>query len=788
MWRPGAKLLHPFNPELGIGVVRAVEGRFLEVYFPTVDRELRMAAEGGGLSPLVMPAGARARIESSGEEVRIEAPEGTGYRLADGRLVDDADLWPLDAAETPIDRLARLDPDPLGSFRNRVQGMLLQELREAGGLGSFLGGRIDLFPHQLHTALAAVRADPVRWLLADEVGLGKTIEACLILQALVRTGRAERALVIAPGTLVVQWLGELYRKFHQVFVLLDHERIESVARDYGAEVNPFEAHPFGVIDQQLLGSDRRLLRLAREARLELVVVDEAHGLAGGPFKEELSPLVHEARHALLLTATPLQADRRGFFGLLSLLHPKAFASFEAFERAVQGGEAVVPCTSAVRRSDLGGLPPRVAVPVDLAALDGDADDVGLDPRARWLAEHVRGWLERREKVLVFVRDPGELERLQRFLETATRTHMCVFHERSSVAARDIEVARFRDTTAPVLLCSDACAEGRNFQFCDRMVHYDLPSDPVTLEQRIGRLDRIGRRQPVEIVYFRCAGSQPDVARLYERLDLFTRPSAGLDAALAGVRDAVERARGEGLALDEDGLAAAVEGAHEQSPRDLPRVFYPDAYDASQAEAILARVPPELEDRTREFCLGGAEDLGLTLVEKGGAARYFVELGSRLKVEGLPGVPDAARYLGTFDRREAVRQDEIEFFANGHPLVEGLLLELEDGPRGRAALFETDAPGVNGTGLLCIYRGPLASEFVVVDQKGVLRPEWRDPLLESLGRARSLQLRGELPAEEFASFVRSLAQVAETAVAAREGARLSAAAVFRATPAGADARR
>ena len=774
MWRPGSKLLHPFNPELGVGRVLELEGRFLLVYFPEAERELRMAAEGSGLTRLILAPGARACIEETGEEVEIAGADGHFYRLSDGRTVDDAALWPLDTSDSPLDRLAGLRLDAPESFANRIAGARLQQLREAGGLGSFLGGRIQLFPHQLHTALAAVRADPVRWLLADEVGLGKTIEACLILSALVRTGRAERALVIAPGTLVVQWLGELYRKFHQVFVLLDRERIESVASDFGPELNPFEAHPFSVIAQELLASDQHLLRRAEDAGLDLVVVDEAHRVAGGPEGLALAPLVRGARHALLLTATPLQADRTGFYQLLSLLHPKRFASFEAFERSVERGDAALPCTSAVRREDLGGLPPRVPAPADVGPLAADRNNPRADPRAQWLAERAPGWLERREKVLVFVHDPAELERLHRFLESATRTHVCVFQEHSSVAARDIEVARFRDTNAPLLLCSEVGAEGRNFQFCERMVHLDLPSDPVALEQRIGRLDRIGREKPVEIVYFRCAGATPDVARLYERLDLFSRPSAGLDTALAGVRTAVETALAASQPLDIEGLAAAVEQARTRALRDLPRTFYPDAYDAGQADDVLARVPADLESSTQEFCVGAARDLGLDVIEKGGNARYFIELGARLTVEGLPGVPDGARYLGTFDRREAVRQDEIEFFASGHPLVEGLLLELEDGPRGRAALLELDAGPIDGPGLVCLYREQGASTLVVVDAEGKLRPEWHEALVENLAGASAAPPPDVARRDAFSARVRELAAVAERS---SPGGRLSAVALF-----------
>jgi ATP-dependent helicase HepA len=779
MWRPGSKLTHPFNPELGVGLVRAVEDRFLSVYFPRVEREMTLAAEGSGLERLVLRVGELARVVSSGEVVVISEVLDHAYRLDDGRQIDDADLWPIDRGDSPVDKLAEMRVDPLRSFRNRLSGLDLLELREAGGLGSFLGGRIELFPHQLYTALQAVERDPVRWLLADEVGLGKTIEACLILSALLRTGRASRALIVAPDTLTVQWLGELYRKFHQIFVLLDRERIEAVASDFGPEVNPFDVHPFGVIDIAMLSGDPALLKLALAVDLDLVVVDEAHRLSDPATGAKLAPLVSAARHALLLTATPLQADREGFYRLISQLHPDIYTDFEAFERAVDAGEAVVPCTSAVRRDQMGGLPPRVAAPVDLGPL---THDVSTDPRARWIADQVRDWLSKREKALIFVHDLETLLELKDFLEKATQTHITVFHEDLSAGARDIEVARFRETNAPVLLCSEAGSEGRNFQFCERMIHYDLPWDPVVLEQRIGRLDRIGRTRPVEIVYFRSEGARPDIPHLYERLDLFERPAAGLDAALAGIEAAIATAVENDSDLDTAQLLDDLEESRHGSARATPRVFYSDAYDPSKDESILGRVPDDLEEKTRKYSLGAARDLGLRVVDKVGVARFYLEFGRNTNVDSLPGVPEEARYLGTFDRGEALRQDEIDFFASGHPLVEGLLLELEDGARGRATLFDLEAdaladcdPAIEGGGLFCVYKDGASWSTLVVDVDGTLRPDWGPVVLDALPGAKRLKVpQGGAP-PGWSEAIRDLYAVVE---ASEPAGKLTAAAFFR----------
>src|SRR5262245_47949664 len=237
-WKSGDRIAHRFNPDLGGGEVTAVEGRTLLARFPLTGTTLRLAAETDALEAMPLRAALRARLLPEGEAVVLleELPAG-GWRLADGREAPVEALWPAPAAGSPLVRLGEGEVDPLADWAVRLDALHLRSLRRAGGLGSFLGGRIRLFPHQLHVAMTATASDPVRWLLADEVGLGKTVEACLILNHLVHARRAERILVIAPDTLAIQWLGELWRKHHQVFALIDTARLADVARDLGPEFN-----------------------------------------------------------------------------------------------------------------------------------------------------------------------------------------------------------------------------------------------------------------------------------------------------------------------------------------------------------------------------------------------------------------------------------------------------------------------------------------------------------------------------------------------------------------------
>ena len=290
-WAVGDYLTHRFNPELGIGRVTALEGRTMVVEFAD---------------------GSRLRLALTTDALR---------RAASPEAASQGTLW---------DRLAAGDVDDPRDWLIRLDILRLLATREAeGSLGSFLGGRVRLFPHQLYVAERATAQSPVRWLLADEVGLGKTIEACLILNRLVHTaaaaGDALRCVIVAPEALTVQWLGELWRKYHQVFTLLDSARLGDVAKDFGQDFNPFDVHRRVVIALETLVERPELTTHAVKAGIDLLVVDEAQhlrrkpGHPGEPGYRAIAPIAALERNVLLLSATPLQDDVHGFLRLLQLL-------------------------------------------------------------------------------------------------------------------------------------------------------------------------------------------------------------------------------------------------------------------------------------------------------------------------------------------------------------------------------------------------------------------------------------------------------------------------------------
>jgi ATP-dependent helicase HepA len=747
-WSVGDHLTHRFNPDLGTGRVTAIEGRVLVVHFPDPAVTLRLAATSDAL-------------------VRdTEQPRARDRSL--------------------LDRMAAGDIDETEDFLTRLDILHLLATREAGGLGSFLGGRVRLFPHQLHVAERATTRMPVRWLLADEVGLGKTIEAALIMNRLLHTQTIDRCLVIAPEALTVQWLGELWRKYHQIFTLLDAPRLADVARDFGAGFNPFDVHRRAVVGLEALVARPELAGQAVAAGIDLLVVDEAHrlrrppGHPGEPDYRAVAPIAALGRHVLLLTATPIEDDAQGFFRLLQLLRPEAFPEGTDVEMRLASGEPLPPCTSSTRRVDIGGLPPRAPIAVDVSAdavtalasaLQGDgrrdpvarrravdrvrralASGTALkavlgpeetqlrqqaeamdrsDARLEWLLTHARRWRRAGQKTLVFATHRETLEMLRDALSARAQLASGVFHEELSAARRDTEVARFRSEDGPsILVSTEAGGEGRNFEFCHRLVLYDLPWKPSTVEQRIGRLDRIGRRIPVEIIYFRPAsGIGADVARLFERLGIFREPIAGVEPQLGHVEPALEE-----LALQPDAslseaqieqLIADAQAARTRIHEAAYQQLHHDPYRAALGPSILARVPPDLDALMEQVVVNAAARLGFRVEPVRGRRAYAIEFGNEALIDSLPGVSGGSSFVGSFDREYAVEDETIDFFASGHALVEGLLAHFDEDPKGRVARLELQHPDQPGAGLILLYKDGPQFDVVAFDWEGRARPAWAE---------------------------------------------------------------
>jgi ATP-dependent helicase HepA len=241
------------------------------------------------------------------------------------------------------------------------------------------------------------------------------------------------------------------------------------------------------------------------------------------------------------------------------------------------------------------------------------------------------------------------------------------------------------------------------------------------------------------VYFRPPrGIGADAVRLFETLGLFREPLAGVEPELARVDGTLTAVAGDPDAtLSAEASAALVGDVHAARTRIREAAYqqlHRNPYRAAMAADLMARVPPHLDALTQDVVVTACARLGFTVEHTRGRRVFAIELGSDALVDSLPGVRSGSTYVGSFDREEAVEDETLDFFASGHPLVEGILAHYEDGVFGRVAHLELagDAPG---EGLAAIYKDGPDFEVVAFDAKGRTRADWAAALRQRPAPAR-----------------------------------------------------
>lgn len=834
----GMKVRYLPQAEWGVGHLVAVdaEGK-AEILFPArAGGPVTVSTKGGTVVPHQLTVGDSIR-DAKGRAGFItgEEPGGRGLRrytlkYEDG-TEDELPESEVRATAPRPDLISTLREGRVGdarSFLLRRQALVLDDERRCDALGALFASRVMVKPHQVGVVQRVLSARRPRFVLADEVGLGKTIEAGMIFSALRLAGLARRVLVVSPSHLTVQWLAELFHKFNQLFTLMDGDRYVSSMKER-PEISPWARFDKVVTSLELLaGSEEDRKETGDPAAYwDLVIIDEAHHLKGEKAYEAAQALANNSWGLLLLTATPMQLDPAEYHDLLTLIDPGTAPTLEGFEsrlarqeelseavRALlEGGNAAATAKKlsarfpgdetlkrlkdrdAVlehlaetyslsdhlirnRRAVVGGFAARKLVrhPVQPSAKELEARATAVDALAgaQLKGAALSGILRRMEssaaafhaavlgskalaprlmdltlpardskyeaflkvlkgiwaqepgaKVLVFTESRDTLELLQKELGRDAIVALG-YHGELALLERDRQVARFRDPEGPkVLICTEVGGEGRNFQFAHHLVNYDLPWSPSTMEQRIGRLDRIGQLHPVQIHVFDSQGtlSAEVLAILADAVGVFGETVGGLDAVLEEVEPRLtelallspeeRRAYRETLAARVQEARASVQRAYdplldlrsfdrgavaelvrrakirmgmEEEPEEDAEEEEADGEDAETIDDGLQAISRDLDERLEESVteLAARVGLGVDTEEQVDAFQCAFHFGHALNVEALPGIDiqEEKTVLGTFWRDTAVDQEEIEYFATGHPIVESLFGFLRDGPYGR----------------------------------------------------------------------------------------------------------
>ncbi|QIM66904.1 RNA polymerase-binding ATPase [Mannheimia granulomatis] len=347
MFVVGQRWLSESENNLGLGIVKAVDNRTVTLHFPAAEEERVYAISVAPLARVQFQVGDRITSLDGWQLEVSDVVENQGAVIYLGKRVDNNEEAVLPemlldhkiSFSKPQDRLFSAQIDRSDRFALRFRALEHQQAQYQSPLRGLRGIRASLIPHQLHIAKEVGQRLSPRVLLADEVGLGKTIEAGMILQQQLFSGRAERVLVLVPESLQHQWLVEMLRRFNLKFSLFDEERCGDFDKrdEDGEDVseNPFESESLVITSINWLETTPARAKQLIEAEWDLMIVDEAHHLewsenAPSQAYQLVEQLAKQIPSVLLLTATPEQLGQESHFARLALLDADRFFDYQAF--------------------------------------------------------------------------------------------------------------------------------------------------------------------------------------------------------------------------------------------------------------------------------------------------------------------------------------------------------------------------------------------------------------------------------------------------------------------------
>jgi len=774
-WISDAELL------MGLGTVLAVEHRTVSIIFHATGETRTYAKESAPLTRIRFNIGDEisdihkrklwvADVFEEDSLIVYQVKTANG----DLEILEERDLDTSIQLNKPLERLMSGQVDKNKWFELRYQTWRNQLRNYTSGISGLTGARTSLIPHQLYIANEVASRYAPRVLLADEVGLGKTIEAGLILHQQMNRGRANRVLIIVPDALINQWLVELLRRFNLYFSIFDEERCLAITESTDFE-NPFNAEQQVLCSLNLFTDNPQRFEQVLNTQWDLLIVDEAHHL--GWSQEQVSDeyklveqLARISKGLLLLTATPEQFGKESHFARLRLLDPDRFNDYEHFVQQenqyqiiadliekISANETLsdsllnhlsslesdvdidlvkdcklsetqktdiihhlLDCHGTGRvlfrntRAAIQGFPQRKVTPYALP-LPGEyqySENITdllhpektnnkwtkFDPRINWLVKLLNQL--KSEKILLITHFAETAIELSQTLKSQFGLASSVFHENLSIVDRDKRAADFADkeTGVQILMCSEIGSEGRNFQFAHHLVLFDLPLNPDLLEQRIGRLDRIGQTHTINIhaPYFEHSAQQRLFHWYHKSLNAFnTTCPAGAEIFSKNQQQLL-------MALDttqysnDDYEAFVDKTQHEYN--ELNQAMHDGRDRLLEYSSCRKNIAKKIQSKIENFeqssqlkpYMHDLFDCYGVNIEEHKAGSYIITPAEHM-VGQFPGLSDDGMTV-TFDRQVALSHDDMHFLSWDHPMVINgidMLLTHEMGNTSVCSIKSTD---------------------------------------------------------------------------------------------------
>ncbi|MEY4211652.1 MAG: polymerase-associated protein RapA [Pseudomonadota bacterium] len=733
---PGQRWISNTESELGLGMILEVAYNRVTVLFLATSERRVYAKDNAPLT--------RVRFNEGDEIESVDYLKITVHQIQENSglltyigLDEDDNLHQIDEMELnhhiqfnkPQDRLFTGQFDPTAWYCLRYQTWQRQQQHQQSAVKGLQGARASLIPHQLYIAQQAANRAAPRVMLADEVGLGKTIEAGLIIQHRLINGLSKRVLILVPDSLLHQWLVEMRRRFNLRFSIFDESRCLVSDGE-----NPFQTEQLVLCSQDFFSDSPHRQHQALDAGWDLVVVDEAHHLEWSeeaPSADYLfvEQLALSSQGLVLLTATPEQLGKESHFARLRLLDPDRFYQFQQFLQEESQFEPVAQLAHSLlseqalddtelarlkellkqdnvdsllqqvndfdsnareelikllldhhgtgrilfrnSRHTVQGFPDRERYGYPLEG--EETSDLANSPYLHWLVDKLKALGD--EKALLICKRAETVIQLEQILRQHVGHTAAMFHEGMSIVERDRAAAFFADdeSRAQVLICSEIGSEGRNFQFVRHLILFDLPDNPDLLQQRIGRLDRIGQKHVIQLhIPYLLNSRQQVLYRWYdEGLDAFRHNCSGASQVAKLLGDSLPKALDSQSVAEIEALIANTQALNQQVADELNKgrdlLLELNSCRDEVAISLVDEIRRKENDGSLWPYMEAIFDCYGVDVEDHSRHCHILWPSENLRIAHFPMLEDDGLTV-TFNREIALAREDMQFITAEHPMV------------------------------------------------------------------------------------------------------------------------
>jgi ATP-dependent helicase HepA len=632
--------------DLGLGIILSIEDRLAQVYYPQKNETRTYNIKSSPLKRFTLKIGDEITDDTLNSYIITDIIEEDNlyiYKHTNGEIPESKINAHINLTN-PEDKLfsGLIDSNKENLFRYETN--LIIRKTESLKYRGFYSSKVGLIPHQLSILSTVIHNDIKKFILCDEVGLGKTIESLNIMKHLIETDLIKSALILTPQSLQYQWFIELFRKYNILF--------KTFGIDDMVELDTsFDNDNYIISSAKHLQNNQADLEFIDKLSFDLIIIDEAHQIdyTTNKFIEEK---IKSSKYTMLLSATPEALGKDSFKTQCEVLKDNKDEEIVYFRNR---REVLEKHYSLFPEKELIKLPITDNIKSDTQALKAKA-------------EKILNYLDQ-DKTLIITHSKQQAKKIKTIIEEIKNLKIALFHSEMELMERDRQVAYFQDHDgANLCICTEVGSEGRNFEFAKKLILMDIAPNPTHLIQRIGRLDRIGQKNNFQIIIPYVVDSfEENLMNFYDSIEIFQKYPKGISLYYERIKEELQNAL-----KDNDHEKIKILAKNYEFFREDQTVSYSEvdkiSYNEEKENLILNEVKSlniDIKDYLNRFC-----DLINLEMEDLNDEVFTIRATQNMSVT-LPGLSfDGKMY--TLNRELALIRNDVSLISIEDPLIKNII--------------------------------------------------------------------------------------------------------------------